>query len=391
MRQHTLLTGATGLIGRYLIRDLILAGESLCIVARPSKRETVAARLESIMHMWDRALNRRLPRPRVIEGEVTQAGLGLNDDDRLWVSRHCNKVLHNAAILDFYGPDRTGEPWQTNLNGTHNLLDFCRDLKLRDLHYVSTAYVCGDREGLIYEKDLDCGQGFRNDYEESKFLAEKAVRNCTDLEQLTIYRPAVVAGDSVTGYTSTYHGLYLYLKMISTVMRNLEPDADGVRRVKARWNCTGDELRNVVPVDWISAAMTRLFTTPAAHGGTYHLAPNNPMTPRQIIKFVDSYYNSAGLEFIGNNVPEQEMNDLEREGYAMMSIYASYATTDPRFDMTELNRFVGDMPCPEIDEAMVHRFIQYGEEDRWGKRRPTIIIPAGTAAGLTTDSATIAK
>jgi len=391
MKHCTLLTGATGLIGRYLLRDLTLAGEPICVLARPSKRNPAAERVEAIMQLWDQYVGRRLPRPRVVEGEVTQEGLGLSDEDRSWVARHCTKVLHNAAILDFYGPDRTGEPWQTNLNGTHNLLEFCRTQKLRDLHYVSTAYVCGSREGTIYERELDCGQGFRNDYEESKFLAETAVRRAQDLDQLTIYRPAVVAGDSVTGYTSTYHGLYLYLKMIDTVIRNITPDADGVRRVKARWNCTGEELRNIVPVDWVSAAMTRVFTTPAAHGGTYHIAPSNPLTPRRIIAYIDKFYNSAGLEFTGNQtLSEDEMNALEREGYAVMSIYQSYATTDPRFDMTELNRFTSDLPCPEMDEAMMHRFIRYGIEDRWGKRRAPAALP-GSLGGLTAHAATAAQ
>ncbi len=72
MRQHTLLTAHRFDWSLFAPRfDSV--GESLCVVARPSKRETAAARIESIMHMWDRALNRRLPRPRVIEGEVTQA------------------------------------------------------------------------------------------------------------------------------------------------------------------------------------------------------------------------------------------------------------------------------------------------------------------------------
>lgn len=371
MKKYTLVTGVTGLIGSYLLRDLTNAGHNLCVVVRPSKRESAAERVEAIMRMWDEQSQGRLPRPRVVEGEVTQPALGLSADDRSWIARHCDRVLHNAAILDFYGPDRSGEPWRTNLHGTEHLLELCRELKLRDMHYVSTAYVCGNREGTIYENELDCGQSFRNDYEESKFLAEKAVRAAGCFDQLTVYRPAVVAGDSVTGYTSTYHGLYLYLKLISTVIRNIEPDADGIRRVKARWNCTGDELRNIVPVDWVSTVMTRLFCDPRAWGGTYHLAPVNPLTPRKMRAFLDRYFNSTGLEFTGDPAPptSEQMSDLERDGYAVVSIYQSYATTDPRFDTTNTMRMTPDLPCPDIDEAMMHRFVRYGEEDRWGKRR----------------------
>ena len=50
-------------------------------------------------------------------------------------------------------------------------------------------------------------------------------------------------------------------------------------------------------------------------------------------------------------------------------MYNNYESTDPTFDCTNLKRFAGDMPCPAIDEAMLHSYIRYGEEDRWGKRR----------------------
>ena len=176
-QRMTLFTGATGLIGRFLLRDLLLAGENLCLLVRDSKKQSAAARVDDILGAWELQLGRSLPHPKVVVGEVTESGFGMSSDDRQWVASNCNAVLHNAAILEFHGPDRTGEPWRTNLTGTENLLEVCRDLKLREMHYVSTAYVCGDRAGTIGEDEFDCKQGFRNDYEESKFLAERAVRD----------------------------------------------------------------------------------------------------------------------------------------------------------------------------------------------------------------------
>ncbi len=377
----TFLTGATGLIGRYLMRDLLCSGHELCVLVRPSKKQSAAQRIDQLLMMWERQMDRSLPRPHVVAGEVTQPGLGLDAEARSWVKSNCDKVLHNAAILEFYGSDRTGEPWVTNLNGTENLLKMCDDLSLRQMHYVSTAYVCGDRKGPILENEFACNQGFRNDYEESKFFAEKAVREASFLDKTTIYRPAVVAGDSVTGYTNTYHGLYLYLRMIATIMPQQTPDADGVRRFDVRWNCTGNEFRNIIPVDWVSAAMCRIFNATDAHGGTYHFAPRNPITLRQLVDYIGTYYNSTGVEFAGDvQVSPNEMGQLEREGHAAISIYESYLTTDPRFDMRNTERFTADLPCPDIDEAMIHRFIRYGEEDRWGKRREQPSMPRAPIA-----------
>ena len=375
-QRMTLFTGATGLIGRFLLRDVVLAGENLCLLVRDSKKQSAAARVDDILGAWELQLGRSLPHPKVVVGEVTESGFGMSSDDRQWVASNCNAVLHNAAILEFHGPDRTGEPWRTNLTGTENLLEVCRDLKLREMHYVSTAYVCGDRAGTIGEDEFDCKQGFRNDYEESKFLAERAVRDFGAFDALTVYRPAVVAGDAQTGYTSTYHGLYLYLKLIAAVLRNVEPDADGVRRFRARWNCTGNEIRNIVPVDWVSEAMARLFRDPAAVGKTFHLSPRNPIVLRDLVHYIGTYFNSEGVEFCGTEgLNTDDLTPIEKEGYASIAIYQPYLTTDPRFDTANLDRHLPDLPCPDLSETMIHRFIRYGEEDRWGKRRGPTRIP----------------
>ncbi|MCA9203818.1 MAG: SDR family oxidoreductase, partial [Planctomycetales bacterium] len=283
MSQYTLLTGATGLLGRYLMRDLLQRGVRLAVLARPSKRESARQRIEGILQMWESQLGCDLPRPVCLEGDICSERLGLDEAAVRWVRNHCPSMLHSAASLSFHA-EPNGEPWRSNVGGTRNMLDLCQAAGIRQLHYVSTAYVCGLRRGRIMESDLDFGQPFRNDYEKSKLEAETLVRQADFLDCLTVYRPAVIAGDSITGYTNTYHGLYMYLKLMSVLVWNTEPGPDGVRDTPVRLEMTGDEPRNIVPVDWVSEAMCRLFTTPAAHGDTYHLAPVNPITPRQIIE-----------------------------------------------------------------------------------------------------------
>jgi hypothetical protein len=190
------------------------------------------------------------------------------------------------------------------------------------------------------------------------------------LRNLTVYRPAVIAGDSQTGYTSTYHGLYHYLKLMSVLNRNVEPDENGIRHTPVQLQMTGDEPRNIVPVDWVSAAICRIFSTPAAHGRTYHLAPRECVTPRRIIEAGYKYFNSRGVEFVG---PELRgpipISGLEQAVQENTRMYEPYENSDPLFDTTNLQRFVPDLPCPLVDDAMTIRFLKFGEEDRWGKRR----------------------
>jgi len=364
------LTGATGLVGRYLVRDLLLDGHRLALLVRPSQKQSARERGEVLLQMWERELDCSLPRPICLEGDVTEPGCGLSSAACRWAAEHCDRVIHNAAVLTF-NTDQAGEPWRTNVEGTRNLLQLCKKLKLHDLHYVSTAYVCGLREGRILENELDKGQKFRNDYEVSKFQAEQMVRQADFLDCLTVYRPAVIAGDSRTGYTSTYHALYLYLKLVAVMLQNEQPDANGMRETAIRLKATGDEARNIVPVDWVSAVMCRLFNTPAAEGGTYHLAPRAPLTTREFIDFTSSYFKTEGVQYVSpDTVLDADGTDFEKYAYANSSIYQSYATTDPTFDTTNLRKFTADLPCPKLDEAMLHRFAKYGEQDRWGKRRP---------------------
>ncbi|MFM2096210.1 MAG: hypothetical protein RIS70_3334 [Planctomycetota bacterium] len=391
MTRYTILTGGTGLVGRYLVRDLLLEGHPLALLIRPTSKLSVADRAEEILQFWESQLGRPLSRPVLLDGDVCREGLGLAHDDRCWVERHCGSLIHNAASLTFNGADRAGEPWRTNLDGTRHVLEFCRTAGIRDLHYVSTAYVAGTRSGVIYETELDCGQSFRNEYEQSKCLAEKEVRAASFLDQLTVYRPAVIAGDSRTGYTSTYHGLCMYLQLISVINRNTEPDEHGVRHTDIRLNMTGDEPRNIVPVDWVSEVIATIFGNPAFHGQTYHLSPEERLTPRQIVEAGYRYYNSTGVEFCGAETQiDETVSTAERATYESKTMYEAYEHSDPVFDTTNLQRAVPQLPCPVIDQAMLHRFWKYGEEDRWGRRKPAeITVPVWIAEVLAKNSTEI--
>lgn len=376
---YTLLTGATGLVGRYLVRDLLLNGHELAVLVRPSRRQSPRERMEEILQHWERELGRQLPRPIVLSGDITESGFGMSAEDAAWVKEHCDKIIHSAAILEFYGKDRAGEPWKTNLNGTQNMIDLCRDLEIHDIHYVSTAYVAGYQDGIVMEDSLDAGQKFRNDYEESKFMAESLVRAIDFADHVTVYRPAVIAGDSRTGYTNTYHGIYLYLRLMALMIPTLPVGPDGKRHTPIRMRMTGDERRNIIPVEWVSAVMCRLFETPEARGLTYHIAPEHPITSGEIIEYCGDCFNATGATFCGHDEIEpsaasrNENEDqwmFERMYWENAETYAPYERSDNVFDLTNLKRFTSDIVCPDFDRTVMSRYIEYGNEDRWGKRKP---------------------
>ncbi|HRX82043.1 MAG TPA: SDR family oxidoreductase, partial [Pirellulaceae bacterium] len=357
------------------------AGRRVAVLARPSRKETAEQRIEAIMQMWESELGRLLPRPICLEGDICSERLGLDERSLRWVADYCSTMLHSAASLTFHS-DGTGEPYRSNVGGTKNMLGLCQATGIRDLHYVSTAYVCGLRDDLCRESELDVGQGFRNDYERTKLEAETLVRQADFLDQLTVYRPAVISGDSKTGYTNTYHGLYLYLRLMAILVPQQDLDEQGRRYTPIRLPMTGDERRNVVPIDWVSEVITHLLQTPQAHGKTFNLAPAKCLTPREIIDAGYKYFNSTGVQYVGDEaIDPTTYNRFEAEFLPSIGMYDNYKATDPTFDCSNLRKYAGHLPCPVIDEEILHQYIRFGEEDRWGKRRQRAAVVEWDVAG----------
>ena len=123
------------------------------------------------------------------------------------VRQQTTRVFHLAAVYDLAVPRDLA--LRVNPGGTKNVLVLARSLPhLHQFHYVSTCYVAGKREGVILETELQHDAGYRNYYEESKYLAELEVESAKSELPITIHRPAVVCGHSQTGETGKYDGVY---------------------------------------------------------------------------------------------------------------------------------------------------------------------------------------
>lgn len=362
---YTLLTGCTGHVGHYLLRDLQRAGIDVVVLVRPANGLGAGSRLGQTLQIW-REQGMQLRRPVVVEGDLNHWDCGLSPRVIQWLASNCSQVVHCAASVAF---DETleGEPFRSNVDGTRHLLHVCRLANVRDFHYVSTAYVCGLRQGRVWEREQDVEQPFRNAYEKSKALAERMVLDADFLRHKTIYRPPFIAGDSRTGYSSSFHGIFRILRLISLIVQQLPTDQSGVRLAQFRLPSSGNERRNCVPIDWVSSVVTRMIMTQEARGSIYHITSLNGITARQLLDFTNSYYNSSGVSF--GRSDEDVANQLEQLASEYLEVYQPYESGEPEFDTTNLMKFAADLPCPEIDEPMVHRFIDFGELSRWGKRR----------------------
>ena len=333
MKYH-LLTGATGLLGSYLLRDSLCDGHRLAVLARSNKRESARQRIESLLSRHEAELQMTLPRPVVLEGELNEANVGLDSADLRWLSRHCCSVIHNAANLTFHSNGREGEPWQSNVDGTKRILDLCRTTGIRQVHYISTAYVCGKREGRVLETELDVGQTPGNAYEHSKIDAEKLVRSASWIDPPTIYRPSIIVGDSQTGYTSTFHGFYVLVKLAHTLVSRMVRGSTGGRLLVGGLGLSGNECKNLVPVDWVSAVFTRIFSQSKHHGQCYHLVARRPPSLALIADVIQQ-----AVEEYSTLADEEDSFVCDGSWFIenfgrQIEIYGAYWRDDPQFDDT---------------------------------------------------------
>lgn len=383
---YTLLTGATGLLGRALVRDLAAAGRRVAVVVRRSASTPAVERVDELLDDWWRVAGVEVPCPVVLEGDLVADGLGLPAEQLAWIGRHVNEVVHTAASLSFQRRAADGEPYTSNVGGTRNVLTLCRSAGIRRLHHVSTAYVCGLRRGTILERELDVGQEPGNDYERSKIVAEQEATNAAWIDSCTVFRPSIIVGDLVHGFTNTFHGFYKPLRIVAPfaeafLAASLEPGS-----FLDLLGLGGSERKNLVPVDWVSAVMTRIIRDESLHGLAYHLTSDVPTEVATLCRVFESRVGEMAVarrSRLAEEAAAQRAENVSRLGSEtlgrlfldQMDVYRAYWRDDPAFDATNTRRAVPDLPPPLLDEPVLRRLCRFAiaNDFRW----PPIGRPAG--------------
>ncbi|MEQ8837920.1 MAG: SDR family oxidoreductase, partial [Lacipirellulaceae bacterium] len=362
---YLLLTGSTGMLGSYLLRDLLIAREPVAVIVRDRATETAQARVEALLQHWERELQRYLPRPKVIVGNLHEPSLGVSDSDQTWLAANCTRVLHSAACVSFQPEPATGEPYRSNLEGTRHVLQLCEQTGIKKFYHVSTAYLGGSEGDKHFEQPVDPqAASFRNDYEKSKAQAEKLVREASFLDHPTFLRPSIIVGDSQTGFAASYRGIDTalrlgYLHLIAKLQEGWKLDLELVREVVEGQfiqllGLDGSERKDLVPVDWVSQSVLQLMHSPSARGGVFHLTSSDPtridtMAEAMIAAALESLESQTSKRA---GIPTALMESVGFREH--METYQPYFSDDPKFDRTHLLREEA-VPCPTLDHETLVR------------------------------------
>ncbi len=266
--QHAFITGFPGFIARHLAKTLLSQRSRSRITVLVEKSMLAAA--QDLVGQWSESMQSRT---EILIGDITKIDLGLSGPEVKRLTASVSHIFHLAGIkaegLDAQAYERV------NVKGTQHTLEFAKDFnKLKRFVHFSSAFVSGDRHGVVTESELDCGQKFRNDYERSKFRAEALVQQQFDRLPITIVRPSIVVGlgEKLPGITDPIDGLYaMTLLMVASPISIPIPLGD-----------EADGPFHIVPVDFVISAALHLATLEAATSQVFHLVDPNPLSARHV-------------------------------------------------------------------------------------------------------------
>ena len=260
------LTGSTGYLGSYLVARLFTKHqERLNLLVRAKTEQEAQERLWQSLQLhfefpeFQDYLNARV---RIFRGDLTSDRFGLSDEEYQALVDSTDSILHCAASLN-----RKSEKQclNVNLRGSLEVIQLARRAQnhhgLRRYSHVSTVAVAGKRQNevVLEDQSIDWARSDYDPYARTKKFCEHMVHQLLADVPHTIFRPAIVMGDSRRPETTQFDMVQAFDTLARLPVLPLRPD---------------DRI-DIVPADYVGAAIVKIHQMEQPSYGIYHLSAGN--------------------------------------------------------------------------------------------------------------------
>jgi thioester reductase-like protein len=275
--RHVLLTGATGFLGAFILRELLTQTEAVvhCLVRAKTADEGRQRLRQSLVEreLWNGAFAERIV-PLV--GDLSRPRLGLTEHDLERLADQLDAIYHSGALVQFLARYTALKP--TNVGGTVELLRLACRRRTKALHLVSSISVVPilsyvDAGVLPELDDLDTSQPVQGGYLQTKWASEKLVHAARDRGlPVTVHRPGMISGDSRTGCCNLDD---MFCRVIANCVQTKLAPAFDIRF-------------DLVPVDYVAAALVHLSRQPSSLGHAFYLINQQQLTWAELLGVIRS-------------------------------------------------------------------------------------------------------
>jgi thioester reductase-like protein len=371
------VTGSTGYLGSYLVAGLLTEhADKLNLLVRAKTEQEARERLWTSLQLhlnFPAFIEFVESRVRIFRGDLTAERFGLSDDEYHALVDTTDSVIHCAASLN-----RKSERQclNVNLRGGLEVIQLARRAQnrngLRRYSHVSTVAVAGKRRDEVVKEDeaIDWARSDYDPYARTKKFSEHMVQQLLADVPRTIFRPAIVLGDSRRPETTQFDMVQAFA-MLS--------------RMKALPLRAHDRI-DIVPADYVGKAIVTIHQKSAPQYGIYHLSSGlGSQTYQELTDALatqggwrrPTYVPAFGKPFSGTVNWLANRRGAVGHGASLLKVFWPYLDWNTVFDNSRVVSELGEAPAKFSTYALP--LLKFSRENHF--HYPARPWPGGAEAG----------